>query len=134
MKWQGYSHLHDTWDKYEYLKRFKGFKRVENYIKGPFAIQRRILADPATSREDLEALQIEKERQAEQLEGYQQVERIIAERNAPANADIPHEHRQLPQLCACSCNLPGLPGSAWSNVLTPPRPAPQSSTCASGRD
>jgi chromodomain-helicase-DNA-binding protein 1 len=94
VKWQSYSHIHNTWETYEYLKRFKGFKRVENYIKVVWATQQRILNDPATSREDLEALTIDKERQAEQLEGYKHVERIVAQRDAPANADIDHDHRE----------------------------------------
>lgn len=93
VKWQGYSHIHNTWETYEYLKRFKGFKRVENYIKGVWLARQRILNDPATSREDLEALEIDKERMSEQLDGYKIVERIIAERNAPANHDIDHDHR-----------------------------------------
>jgi chromodomain-helicase-DNA-binding protein 1 len=97
VKWQNYSHIHNTWETFEYLKRFRGFKRVENYIKGVFEVQQRIMNDPATSREDIEALQIEKERQADQIEGYKKVERIIAERNAPANADIDHDH--LEYLC-----------------------------------
>lgn len=95
VKWQSYSHIHDTWETFEYLRRFKGFKRVENYIKSVFNVQQSILSNPNTSREDLEALQIEKERQADQLEGYKQVERIVSQRNAPANADIDHDHRTL---------------------------------------
>lgn len=94
IKWQNQSHIHNTWETYEYLKTFKGFKRVENYIKSVWATQQRIRNDPRTSREDLEALEIEKERQAEQLEAYKIVERIIAERTAPANNDIEHEHRK----------------------------------------
>ena len=94
VKWQGYSHIHDTWEMFDSLRAFKGFKRVENYIKGPFAEQARRRSNPSTSREDIEALEIDKERQTEQLEGYKQVERIISQRTAPANADIDHEHRQ----------------------------------------
>lgn len=33
VKWQEYSHLHNTWESYSYLKDFKGLKRVDNYIK-----------------------------------------------------------------------------------------------------
>jgi chromodomain-helicase-DNA-binding protein 1 len=94
IKWQNYSHIHNTWETYDYLKRFKGFKRVDNYIKGPWTLRQKVLNDPTTSREDFEAIEIDKERLAEQLEGYKQVERIVAERNAPANADIDHEHRE----------------------------------------
>ncbi|KAI3482317.1 hypothetical protein L1887_55078 [Cichorium endivia] len=33
VKWKGYSHLHDTHETYDFLKRYRGFKRVDNYIK-----------------------------------------------------------------------------------------------------
>lgn len=92
VKWQNYSHLHNTWETYSYLSRFKGFKRVENYIGGVYRTEQLIRSSPTTSREDLESLAIEKERRAEMLEGYKQVERIISERNAAANNDIDHEH------------------------------------------
>lgn len=92
VKWQNYSHIHDTWEPYERLKRFRGLKRVDNYIKSVLIAQNKRLKDPTLSREDLEALHLEKERQAEQLELYKQVERIIAQRDAPANEDIDHDH------------------------------------------
>lgn len=92
VKWQNYSHIHDTWETYEHLKRFKGFKRVENYIKNIFWPQQLMFNNPEVSREDLEALHIERERQADQLKGYSQVERIIAQRDAAANEDVDHDH------------------------------------------
>jgi chromodomain-helicase-DNA-binding protein 1 len=51
--------------------------------------------NPSISREDLEAMHIEKERQADQLKGYSQVERIIAQRDAAANEDVDHDHSAL---------------------------------------
>lgn len=93
VKWQEYSHIHDTWETYEHLKGFKGFKRLDNYIKNVFYAQQALLNDPTLSREDLEAVHLDRERQAEQLETYKIVERIIAERDAPANDDIDHDHR-----------------------------------------
>lgn len=95
VKWQNYSHLHNTWETFEHLKAFKGFKRVENYIKSVWKIQDTIKNSPSTTSEELESLAIEKERQSELLEGYKQVERIIAQRTAGRNLDIDHEHRKL---------------------------------------
>ncbi|GAA5981210.1 hypothetical protein JCM5350_006062 [Sporobolomyces pararoseus] len=92
IKWQNYSHIHDTWETFEYLKRFKGFKRVENYIKKVFWPQHFALNDPSLSREDLEAVHLERERKADELEAYKVVERVISQREAPANKDIDHEH------------------------------------------
>lgn len=64
IKWKGFSHLHNTEETYEYLRasKYKGFKRVDNYIKSVWTIQNRILTSPSTTREDLEAFNIEKER------------------------------------------------------------------------
>lgn len=77
------------------LKGFKGYKRVDNYVKGVFKPRDAILNNPKTSREDLEGIAIELERQNDLLEGYKQVERIIAERTAAANKDVDHEHRKI---------------------------------------
>jgi len=62
------------------LKRFKGLKRVDNYIKTYKQWQARINA-PGLSREDAEALMLDKEREKEDLETYKTVERIVAHRD-----------------------------------------------------
>ncbi|KAJ9475213.1 Chromo domain-containing protein 1 [Pseudozyma hubeiensis] len=92
VKWKGYSHLHDTHETYDFLRRYRGFKRVDNYIKAVFMRERALLSDPHASREDIEALQIEKERQAELIESFKTVERIIAQRDNDANKDVPYPH------------------------------------------
>lgn len=92
VKWKGYSHLHNTHETYDFLKRYRGFKRVDNYIKSVFQREKALLSDPNASREDIEALQIEKERQAELIESFKTVERIIAQRDNEANKDIPYQH------------------------------------------
>ncbi|BAM39357.1 uncharacterized protein TOT_010000815 [Theileria orientalis strain Shintoku] len=33
IKWQGFAHIHNTWDTYENLKEFNGIRRLDNYIK-----------------------------------------------------------------------------------------------------
>jgi len=40
-------------------------------------------------------MEIERERQREQLENFKSVERIIDERVAPASIDVDHEHSEL---------------------------------------
>lgn len=79
IKWKNFSHLHNTDETYEFLKRFKGLKRVDNYIKGYKLWQARLQA-PGLSREDQEALLLEKEREKEDLETFRTVERIITHR------------------------------------------------------
>lgn len=79
IKWKNFSHLHNTDETYEFLKRFKGLKRVDNYIKAYKQWQAR-LAAPGLSSEDVEALLLDKEREKEELETYKIVERIISHR------------------------------------------------------
>ncbi|KAJ7747341.1 SNF2 family N-terminal domain-containing protein [Mycena metata] len=79
IKWKGFSHLHNTDETYDFLKRFKGLKRVDNYIKAYKQWQARVTA-PGISPEDVEALRIDKEREKEELETFKTVERIVAHR------------------------------------------------------
>jgi chromodomain-helicase-DNA-binding protein 1 len=79
IKWKNFSHLHNTDETYEFLKRFKGLKRVDNYIKAYKAYQA-LLDTPNLAPEDNEALLLDKERLKEEYETYKIVERIIAER------------------------------------------------------
>jgi chromodomain-helicase-DNA-binding protein 1 len=82
IKWKGFSHLHNTDEKYDFLKGFKGLKRVDNYIKNYNAWQLK-LSTPNLSREDAEALFLDRERDKQDLETYKTVERIVAHREAP---------------------------------------------------
>ncbi|TFY57604.1 hypothetical protein EVG20_g8476, partial [Dentipellis fragilis] len=80
IKWKNFSHLHNTDETYEFLKRFKGLKRVDNYIKSFRAYQARLDAQGLT-QEEREALLLDKEREKEELETYKTVERIVAHRD-----------------------------------------------------
>ncbi|THG99366.1 hypothetical protein EW026_g2965 [Hermanssonia centrifuga] len=84
IKWKNFSHLHNTDEMYEFLKRFKGLKRVDNYIKAYKLYLERLNA-PDLSREDYEALLLDKEREKEELETYKTVERIISQRENDLN-------------------------------------------------
>ncbi|KAI9062898.1 hypothetical protein FKP32DRAFT_760582 [Trametes sanguinea] len=79
IKWKNFSHLHNTDEVYEFLKRFKGLKRVDNYIKAYKADQER-LQNPHLSREDYETILLRRERDKEELELHKTVERVIAQR------------------------------------------------------
>ena len=63
------------------MKRYKGLKRVDNYIKAHKIYQAR-LRTPDLSREDCETLLLEKEREREEQESYKTVERVISQRQA----------------------------------------------------
>ena len=81
IKWKGYSHLHNTIENYGYLRdNCKGIKKVDNYIKTVWEPEQRVLKSDWATKEDIEAIQIERERRKELVESYQQVERVFAER------------------------------------------------------
>jgi chromodomain-helicase-DNA-binding protein 1 len=86
IKWKGFSHLHNTEEAYEFLKRYKGLKRVDNYIKNVWARDAAFQSRRAAgeiSPEEVEAYQLEKERIKENLEQCRNVERIVCARNRP---------------------------------------------------
>lgn len=77
IKWQGYSHLHNTWEKNSDLLEYKGYRRLENYIRQFVILDHEIRTDPLTTREDIEAMDIERERIHDTHEEYKTVERIV---------------------------------------------------------
>ena len=66
------------------MKRFKGLKRVDNYIRS-YKLYSERLHDPNLSREDYEVLLLDKEREKEDLETYKTVERVISQRETGDN-------------------------------------------------
>ncbi|CCG22687.1 Chd1 protein [Candida orthopsilosis Co 90-125] len=77
IKWTDASHLHNTWETYNDLKEFKGFRKVDNYIKQFIIYDNEVRNDPLTTKEDIEAMDIEKERRRDEQEEYVHVERIV---------------------------------------------------------
>ena len=77
IKWTDASHLHNTWEKYQDLKLFKGFRKLDNYIKQFIIYDDEIRNDPLTTKEDLEAMDIERERKRDEQDEYTHVERIV---------------------------------------------------------
>ncbi|KAG0746730.1 hypothetical protein G6F60_008341 [Rhizopus arrhizus] len=82
IKWKNYSHLHDTWESFAYLKSFKGFRRVENYInriKDEMAFRRNV------SKEEIEQQDINISRLREEIKEWSTVERVTAAKGQPCD-------------------------------------------------
>ncbi|WVN87533.1 uncharacterized protein L203_102716 [Cryptococcus depauperatus CBS 7841] len=85
IKWKDYSHMHNTDETYSFLKSYKGFKKVENYITKVWTIDQKY-HDPAPdaiwkpTSEDLEQYEIDKERIRELQESFKIVERVLDEK------------------------------------------------------
>ncbi|EIW67175.1 hypothetical protein TREMEDRAFT_69728 [Tremella mesenterica DSM 1558] len=85
VKWKGYSHIHNTDEVYSFLKGFKGFKKVENYITKIWMIEQQFLnpsidAQWKPSREELEQYDIDRERIKELQASWKIVERVLDEK------------------------------------------------------
>ncbi|KIO30341.1 hypothetical protein M407DRAFT_20608, partial [Tulasnella calospora MUT 4182] len=78
IKWKNFSHLHNTDETYEFLKRFKGVKRVDNYIKQVIGTEKMVFNNPSVTKEELETFNIERERRQDWLEGCKIVERVVS--------------------------------------------------------
>jgi chromodomain-helicase-DNA-binding protein 1 len=79
IKWKGFSHRHDAWHTIADLKNFKGFRRVENYIK-KCQNEDDYRADPRTTEYEIECLNDDIERERSLIEDYKIIERVIATR------------------------------------------------------
>jgi chromodomain-helicase-DNA-binding protein 1 len=82
IKWQGRSHLHDTWETTETVAGFRGFRRLENYYKKivEYELDMRFIGDEI-SPEQREQWLLDREREEEALEDYTKVERVVAVRD-----------------------------------------------------
>ncbi|KAG2185805.1 hypothetical protein INT43_002242 [Umbelopsis isabellina] len=81
IKWKGRSHLHDTWERFSQLNEFKGFRKVENYIKSNVYEVTRFRRHPDTTKEEIEQHDINIERHRAELEEWKTVERVIGMRD-----------------------------------------------------
>lgn len=79
IKWQELSHLHNTWETYQELVQYKGAKKLDNYIKQFVILDHEIRNDPTTTREDIEAMDIDRERRRDEYEEFKTVERIVTQ-------------------------------------------------------
>lgn len=81
IKWKGRSHLHDTWENFSHLTEFKGFRKVENYVKSNIYEVARFRRHPDTTKEEIEQHDINVERHRAELEEWKTVERVIGMRD-----------------------------------------------------
>ncbi|KAJ4197773.1 ATP-dependent DNA helicase Hrp3 [Fusarium falciforme] len=81
IKWQGKSHLHDTWETLDDLRNVRGFRKVENYFKKFVDYELDIRFGDDIPPETKEQFFLDRERDDEAYEDYIKVERVVATRN-----------------------------------------------------
>ncbi|CAN6660014.1 chromo domain-containing protein 1 [Trichomonascus vanleenenianus] len=74
IKWQGYSHLHNTWETHSDLQHFKGTKRLDNYIRNVVEVEAEI---ERSYPDDIESMVLERERRRDEYQEFKTVERIV---------------------------------------------------------
>ncbi|QSL66315.1 hypothetical protein MERGE_000693 [Pneumocystis wakefieldiae] len=93
VKWKNRSHLHDSWETYDNLKKFQGWKKVDNYIKQYIDLDKQITENP-TIAEYFEVMDIENERRKNLLVEYQTVDRIVSSRIVKSCESDEHPHTE----------------------------------------
>lgn len=77
VKWNNQSHLHNSWESYESLGSVRGVKKLDNYIKQYIILDQQIRQDSYTTAEDIEVMDLERERRLDEFKEFEIPERII---------------------------------------------------------
>lgn len=80
IKWQGKSHYHATWETIDSLANCRSTRRVDNYIRKVVEEELRLINYEDIAPEDKEKWNLDRERDAEAIEDYKKVERVIGMR------------------------------------------------------
>lgn len=81
IKWQGKSHLHDTWEAIEGLRNVRGFRKVENYFRKVVEQELEVRFGYDVPPESKEQFFLDRERVEEAFEDFTKVERVVAVRD-----------------------------------------------------
>lgn len=96
IKWQGKSHYHASWETPESLVGYKGLRKLDNYMRKVVESDYWTRMNPSTTREDIEAMDLDKERDRDALEDYVVVERVIAHRDDDSGRHYMVKWKRLP--------------------------------------
>lgn len=80
IKWQGKAHIHATWETNTGLASFKGIRRLENYYRKVVLEDIHMTWDEDIPPEEKEKWNLDRERDADALEDYVKVDRVIGKR------------------------------------------------------
>lgn len=77
IKWSDQSYLHNSWENYEALRQIRGIKRIDNYCKQFIIQDLELRLDPYVTAEDLEVMDMERERRLDEFKEFEKPERIV---------------------------------------------------------
>ncbi|KAM5380488.1 hypothetical protein ACJA88_004817 [Fusarium oxysporum] len=86
-QWQGKSHLHDTWETFQDIRDYRGYRKVENYFRKVIEYEVDIRVGDDIPPETKEQFFLDRERDEEAFEDYTKVERVVASDRKETNLD-----------------------------------------------
>ncbi|KJZ80588.1 hypothetical protein HIM_00438 [Hirsutella minnesotensis 3608] len=87
IKWQGKSHIHDSWETLEALRNVRGFRKVENYYRKVIEQELDIRYGDDVPPESKEQFFLDRERVEEAFEDFTKVERVVAVRDGDEDTE-----------------------------------------------
>lgn len=80
IKWQEQAYIHATWEDWNTLSGYKGFRRLENYYRKVVTEDMYHIHDPEVTPEERERWSLDRETKLDEIEQHSKVERVIARR------------------------------------------------------
>lgn len=80
IKWQDKAHYHSTWESYETASSFKGYRKLDNYFKGPVMADMHFIARKKIDPEEYEQHMVAREAERDSQLDFHAVERVIGAR------------------------------------------------------
>ncbi|KAF2691233.1 hypothetical protein K458DRAFT_69158 [Lentithecium fluviatile CBS 122367] len=87
IKWQDKAHYHATWEEYDTIANCKGFRKVDNYFKGPIITEMRFRSRKKEDPEEFEQHMITRQQDREALQNLHIVERVIDSRDGEESTE-----------------------------------------------
>ncbi|KAI9800101.1 MAG: hypothetical protein M1825_004283 [Sarcosagium campestre] len=81
IKWQGKAHYHATWETFAALSGYRGIRRLENYFRKVVLEDIHMARSADVAPEEKEKWNLDRERDADAIEDYLKIERIIGTRD-----------------------------------------------------
>jgi hypothetical protein len=97
IKWQDKAHYHSTWEDYSIAKNRKGFRKVDNYFKGPVTTDISAHFRRKLEPEEFEQHMVARESERESQRDFHVVERVI---------DSQDGEEETEYYVKCKCPLP----------------------------
>lgn len=77
IKWQDKAHYHSTWEDYQTASTYKGFRKLDNYFKGPVMADMYATYKRKSEPEEYEQHMVARETERQSQLDFQVVERVI---------------------------------------------------------